>query len=36
VVVDPEPTNPWRRVRYRALELWDRAIRPAGRGGESA
>jgi hypothetical protein len=36
VVVDPEPTNPWRRVRYRALELWDRAIRPAGGGGESA
>ena len=34
VVVDPEPTNPWLRVRYRALELWDRAARPGHRAGE--
>jgi hypothetical protein len=34
VVVDPEPTNPWLRVRYRAIGLWDRTIRPAHGGGE--
>ena len=34
VVVDPEPTNPWLRVRYRAIGLWDRAVRPAHGGGE--
>jgi hypothetical protein len=44
VVVDPEPTNPWLRVRYRAYRaagLWDRAVRPlpaggSGGGGEGA
>jgi hypothetical protein len=34
VVVDPEPTNPWLRVRYRAIGLWDRAVRPPHGGGE--
>jgi hypothetical protein len=39
VVVDPEPTNPWLRIRYRAIGLWDRTVRPAqaaGGGGEGA
>jgi hypothetical protein len=36
VVVDPEPTNAWLRVRYRALQAWDRAVRTGGGGGEGA
>jgi hypothetical protein len=31
VVVDPEPANPWLRVRYRAIRAWDQAFgRPHG------
>ena len=30
------PTNPWLRIRYRALGLWDRAAQPPGGKGEDA
>lgn len=36
VVVDPEPTNPWLRVRYRAIRAWDRAAGPPEGEGEGA